>query len=156
MYFTLDPYQQSYPYPPPPGQGGYQQPGGYPPQQGGYPPQQGGYPPEQGYPPQQGYPPPQSAGAVPYPGAVLPIHGMSSDVGFINPGYPGSHPQQSGFVPLVPPQNVPYGNVPKPGGYDAEDPLGPEVKGFDFTEESIRKGFIRKVYSILSVGFGFL
>lgn len=28
--------------------------------------------------------------------------------------------------------------------------MGP-VKGFDFTEESIRKGFIRKVYSILSV-----
>lgn len=38
------------------------------------------------------------------------------------------------------------------GGYvDPENPLGPEVKGFDFTEQSVRKGFIRKVYSILSV-----
>lgn len=34
------------------------------------------------------------------------------------------------------------------GGYDPEDP---DVKGFDFTDESIRKGFIRKVYSILMV-----
>lgn len=34
------------------------------------------------------------------------------------------------------------------GGYGAEDP---EVKGFDFSDQSIRRGFIRKVYSILMV-----
>lgn len=32
--------------------------------------------------------------------------------------------------------------------YNAEDP---EVKGFDFSDKSIRRGFIRKVYSILMV-----
>lgn len=31
------------------------------------------------------------------------------------------------------------------------DPEDPDAKGFDFTDESIRKGFIRKVYSILTV-----
>lgn len=44
---------------------------------------------------------------------------------------------------MPPPAGGGYG-----GGYDPEDP---EVKGFDFTDESIRKGFIRKVYSILCV-----
>lgn len=39
--------------------------------------------------------------------------------------------------------------------YDPEDPLGPEVKGFEFTEKSIRRGFIRKVYAILSVSMIF-
>lgn len=39
-----------------------------------------------------------------------------------------------------------------PTGYGQDyDPEDPEVKGFDFTDESIRKGFIRKVYSILMV-----
>ncbi|RZC42534.1 Bax1-I domain containing protein [Asbolus verrucosus] len=33
-------------------------------------------------------------------------------------------------------------------GYAGEDP---EVKGFDFSDKSIRRGFIRKVYSILMV-----
>lgn len=62
-------------------------------------------------------------------------------------------------MPLVQPQQqpggpMPYGQMPHayPGGYvDPENPLGPEVKGFDFTEQSVRKGFIRKVYAILSV-----
>lgn len=30
------------------------------------------------------------------------------------------------------------------------DPEDPDAKGFDFTDESIRKGFIKKVYSILT------
>lgn len=76
-------------------------------------------------------------------------------IGFVNPSYPmPMQPQQqggSGFVPLV----QPYASMPEPqpyaGGYDPENPLGPEVKGFDFTEQSVRKAFIRKVYSILSV-----
>lgn len=112
------------------------------------------YPPPgaSGYP---GYPPPGQSG-YPQPNPHAGVHGESKPphVGFVNPGYP-MPPQQppygqpSGFVPLVPPQGGPYVH---PGGYiDPEDPMGPEVKGFDFTDESIRKGFIRKVYSILSV-----
>jgi len=112
---------------------GYASQPGYPPQQygkDGYPPQ--GYP-SQGY-PSQGYPP---------------------NVGFVNPGYPSAQPQPSGFVPLVPPANNPYGNAPiippqHPGAYVDPEDLS-EMKGFDFSEESIRRGFIRKVYSILSI-----
>ncbi|XP_048514241.1 protein lifeguard 2 isoform X2 [Athalia rosae] len=37
------------------------------------------------------------------------------------------------------------------GSNFAEDPLQDEIKGFDFNEQSIRRGFIRKVYSILMV-----
>lgn len=124
-------------YAPPPGmQGG----AGYPPQQGGYPPkEQGGYP-QPGY-PQPGYP---AAGGYP-PQA----------------GYSG---QQQGFAPLVPPGGVPYGHVPPAPNqhmptYQTEEPA---VKGFEFSDESIRRGFIRKVYSILTlqlsvtVGFIFL
>lgn len=102
--------------------------GGQPPS--GYP--QPGYP-QPGY-PQPGYPQPG------YPG------------GFQQPGNypPGSYPQPGGYPP-------PSGGYPQPGfvptvphaaPYDPEDP---EVKGFDFTDQSIRKGFIRKVYSILMV-----
>jgi protein lifeguard len=35
------------------------------------------------------------------------------------------------------------------------DPEDPDAKGFDFTDESIRKGFIKKVYSILTVQLSF-
>ncbi|XP_037043393.1 protein lifeguard 1-like isoform X3 [Bradysia coprophila] len=102
---------------------GYPQPG-YP--QGGYP--QGGFPPQQGYPPQPGYPQPG------YPDSGYP------QPGFQQPGYPqpGGF-QQPGFVPTVPHAGPVY------------DPEDPEVKGFDFTDQSIRKAFIRKVYSILMV-----
>lgn len=31
------------------------------------------------------------------------------------------------------------------------DPEDPDAKGFEFTDQSIRKGFIRKVFSILTV-----
>lgn len=104
--------------------------------QPGYPPQPYG---KDGYPPPQGYPP---------------------NVGFANPGYPNagypnSQPQPSGFVPLVPPANNPYGNSPNippqhPGAFVDPEDLS-QIKGFDFSEETIRRGFIRKVYSILSV-----
>lgn len=100
---------------------------GYPPAgfNAGYPPQQPGYPPQQpGYPPQQpGYPQPGG-------------------------GYPQGYPQPGM------PQGIPYGHVPpqQPGYGSYVDPEDPEdVKGFGFTDESIRKGFIRKVYSILMV-----
>ncbi|KAG5863970.1 Protein lifeguard 1, partial [Gonioctena quinquepunctata] len=54
-------------------------------------------------------------------------------------------------------QPPPYGGQSDPynagtyGGTDYEDP---EIKGFDFNDQSIRRGFIRKVYAILSVQLG--
>ncbi|XP_075169960.1 N-methyl-D-aspartate receptor-associated protein isoform X2 [Haematobia irritans] len=113
------------------GGGGYPQ-GGYPPP-GGYP--QGGYPPPGGY-PQGGYPPP---GGYPPAGGYPPPQGGYPQPGFV---------PQPGFAP--PPQND-YG-----GGY--EDPEGP--KNFSFDDQSVRRGFIRKVYMILMgqllVTFGFV
>ncbi|XP_015119928.1 protein lifeguard 1 [Diachasma alloeum] len=106
-----------------------------PPNPGYYPGQQGyPYPPQPGYPPpggefNQGYPPPPAPGFVP----------------------PGGYGQ--GQPP--PPTAAPFGGPP-PGagmygtGY-AEDPMHDEIKGFDFSEKTIRNGFIRKVYSILMV-----
>uniref|UniRef100_A0A0K8TNG4 Putative n-methyl-d-aspartate receptor glutamate-binding subunit n=1 Tax=Tabanus bromius TaxID=304241 RepID=A0A0K8TNG4_TABBR len=101
---------------------------GYPPNTG-YPqgPPQAGFMPPGGYPPQGGYP----QGGYP-PG------------GYPQGGYPGG------------PQSVPYGHVPQGPSYgtnysDPENPLDDDVKGFDFSDKSVRRGFIRKVYSILSV-----
>ncbi|XP_050300694.1 protein lifeguard 1 isoform X1 [Anthonomus grandis grandis] len=116
-------YNQT-PYP------GQQQPGynpGYPPPpqagypQGGYP--QGGYPPG-GY-PQGGYAPPPQPGFQPPPYSD-PYGGQQGE----------AHPFNSTT------------NAPGYGGYNPEDP---EIKGFDFSDQSIRRGFIRKVYSILMV-----
>lgn len=155
-FFTkTDPYGQPLPYPP---SGGFPQPPPYG-QHGGYGQPGAG----------AGYQQP------PYPpGGILPIHGGGNEaptIGFINPGYPAQpHPeggykppqqpygpgQGSGFVPLVQPQGPHFHNVPPApqqtgsGGFGAEDQ---DVKGFDFSDESIRKGFIRKVYSILTVSF---
>lgn len=101
----------------------YQNQGGYP--QGGYP--QGGYP-QGGY-PQGGYPPP---GGYP-PQSGYPPQG----------GYPGQPGFQAGYG------GAPYGEAAgyaQPPGGVGEDG---EVKGFDFTEKSIRRAFIRKVYAIL-------
>lgn len=88
----------------------------------GYPQQ--GYP--QGYPPQQAYQPQ----GYPQPGAVQP-----------------------GFAPI--PTGAPYGHIPPVANqhvpYSDGNSSDPIVKGFDFSEESIRRGFIRKVYSILTV-----
>lgn len=52
-------------------------------------------------------------------------------------------PQQNPYNPTsqsVPMQQAPY-----------IDPEDPDAKGFEFTDQSIRKGFIRKVFSILTV-----
>lgn len=110
--------------------------------------------PYQGYPSQPGYPSPQQ-GKDGYPPQGYPPQGYPPNVGFVNPGYPSGQPQPSGFVPLVHPANNPYGHMPNippqhPGAFIDPEDLS-EVKGFDFNDESIRKGFIRKVYSILSV-----
>ncbi|XP_044001569.1 protein lifeguard 1-like [Aphidius gifuensis] len=61
---------------------------------------------------------------------------MSSKQSSANDG----HPDQPGsdFVPQ-----------PSPKVYSTSDPAQNEVKGFDFTEKSIRLGFIRKVYALL-------
>jgi protein lifeguard len=68
-------------------------------------------------------------------------------VGFQTSGYPPQPtypPQQEGYSQLghMPdyPQQAPY-----------NDPEDPFAKNFDFSDESIRKGFIKKVYSILTV-----
>lgn len=124
---------------------GYPPPGGYPSQQ--YPPYPGA-PPQPGY-PQSGYPQPGYPPQTGYPGAPPPQGGYP----YSQPGYPGQEPNypgapQPGFAP---PPSGPY-------GHDApihQDMYGTpyeddqEVKGFGFTDQSVRRGFIRKVYSIL-------
>ncbi|KAK4876833.1 hypothetical protein RN001_009339 [Aquatica leii] len=101
--------------------------------------------PNQGYYGQQpgGYPVPQQ----PYPGAGYPN---------APPTYPGAVPPQG--YPAGP--GAPYGpeqqyGQPAGGGYMQQDMYGtnyPEdmdVKGFGFSDKTIRRAFIRKVYSIL-------
>lgn len=56
-----------------------------------------------------------------------------------------SPPQQSQQVYNPPQQRL---SVQQPPYMDPEDP---EAKGFEFNDQSIRKGFIRKVFSILTV-----
>uniref|UniRef100_A0A0A9YAB7 Protein lifeguard 1 n=3 Tax=Lygus hesperus TaxID=30085 RepID=A0A0A9YAB7_LYGHE len=111
--------------PPPPGfypEGSFA--GGYP---GGAPyPQQGGF--AGGYPAGGGYP-----GAAPYP----------------QPGVGGAFlGGQGGFVPKPPGYDM-GGNNYNSTGYGGED--GGGMQNFDFTDKSIRLGFIRKVYGILFV-----
>ncbi|KAH8405854.1 hypothetical protein KR215_010638 [Drosophila sulfurigaster] len=107
--------------------------GGYPPQGGGYPPQGGGYPPQGGYGggPPQGYPPYGQGG-----GQAYPQGGYGQDPYGQGPP-PGGYAPQPGFV--QPPPSAGY------GAYD--DPEQP--KNFSFDDQSIRRGFIRKVYIIL-------
>lgn len=56
---------------------------------------------------------------------------------------------QPGFAPYHghPSNNLPPSDLHVPNNTDNE----PMVKGFEFSTESIRRGFIRKVYAILSV-----
>ncbi|CAG9821594.1 unnamed protein product [Phaedon cochleariae] len=112
------------PYPADPNQAYYAGQPGYPPQQGGYPPPQGGFPPQGGYPPQQGG----------YPGPAP---------GFQPPPYASNDPYSAG-------EHVPFSSSPAGNYGGAAYPEDPEVKGFDFSDASIRRGFIRKVYAILS------
>ena len=78
-----------------------------------------------------------------------------------NPGYPGfqqappySAPPNVGFQMPSQPQGF---NVPLPTAHGAYDPNKPPyedsnfVHGMGFDDKSIRQGFIRRVYSILSV-----
>ncbi|CAG9803226.1 unnamed protein product [Chironomus riparius] len=109
---------------------------GYPP----YPPQQQpqwgqpGYQ-QPSYPPQPGFQPQPNVGFQ-----------MPGTTGFANPSYP--QPSQ----PYYPQQ---------PSGYDPSKPINPpymegddpnfNAAGMGFSDKSIRAGFIRRVYSILSV-----
>lgn len=82
-----------------------------------------------------GYPPQKMDD---YPGYV-PQAGFAPQ-----PGVPYGYPSSS-----MPPPNQQMPNFQSPGANDTE----PIVKGFEFSDESIRRGFIRKVYSILSVSW---
>lgn len=58
-----------------------------------------------------------------------------------------AYAQQPGFVPYGYASN----NVPPQDMHVPNNDTDPIVKGFEFSTETIRRGFIRKVYSILSV-----
>lgn len=101
--------------------------------QPGYPPQPGAYPPPGGHPtaPPSGYPGAAPAGYPPGPA-------------------PAGYPPGPGFQPPPYAPNDPY-SAGSYGGANYSGEEDPEVKGFDFNDASIRRGFIRKVYSILCV-----
>ncbi|KAJ9582264.1 hypothetical protein L9F63_003393 [Diploptera punctata] len=112
--------------------------------QPGYPPQSG-YPPQGGYPPQSGYPAPQGPGYPPP---------YTSSPGFVPPpaGVPYSQPAAN---PYTTPNQAMYGS-----SYGGDEPLTERVENFEFSDKSIRRGFIRKVYGILmvqlSISLGFI
>lgn len=98
----------------------------------------------------EGYEPPAAGDQKKsYPSQSAPImppvgysQGGYPQAGYPQGGYPAAgYPPQPGFAPAQPAyaQHVPIGE---------DEPI---VKGLEFSTESIRKGFIRKVYSILSV-----
>ncbi|KAF5269896.1 hypothetical protein FQR65_LT05695 [Abscondita terminalis] len=131
------------PYPPPqnPNQGyygGQPQPGGYPaPHQqppypgAGYPNAPPSYPgpvPPQGYPGGPGAPP-YGPGATPY--------GQEQHYG--QPAGGAGYMQQGERTPLSHKFDM----------YGTSYPEDPDVKGFGFSDKTIRRGFIQKVYAIL-------
>lgn len=61
--------------------------------------------------------------------------------------HPSSQQQQQAYYP--PPQQQQVNSPPQQPAY--MDPEDPEAKGFEFNDQSIRKGFIRKVFAILTV-----
>lgn len=62
----------------------------------------------------------------------------------------GYSPQQ--FSPAAQPYQGSYGTIPPPNQYVEEAYADSNnTNGFAFTDESIRRSFIRKVYSLLSV-----
>ncbi|XP_058462787.1 protein lifeguard 1 isoform X3 [Malaya genurostris] len=88
----------------------------------------------------------------PYPSQQQSHSGYNPQPGFaLQPGFT----PQPGFQ-QYPSQNPDYMGQPTmpPGNYGAYDPEDQSAKGFDFTDQSIRRGFIRKVYSILTAQLG--
>lgn len=59
-----------------------------------------------------------------------------------------AYPPQPGFAPYGSSSSMPPQDPYMPNATTDTDPM---VKGFEFSTASIRRGFIRKVYSILSV-----
>lgn len=67
------------------------------------------------------------------------------------PGYGiGFAPQQPGMQPGFHPSAF-APSAGSPDGYSPYDAESATVKGFDFNDQTIRRGFIKKVYSILTV-----
>ncbi|KAF5294603.1 hypothetical protein FQA39_LY13362 [Lamprigera yunnana] len=104
----------------------------------GYYPGQGGYPPSQQPYPGTGYPnaPPAYPGGVPQQGYPTGPYGQEQHYG--QPAG-GGYMQQGETTPLSNRFDM----------YGTNYPEDPEVKGFGFSDKSIRRGFIRKVYAIL-------
>ncbi|XP_031632621.1 protein lifeguard 1-like isoform X2 [Contarinia nasturtii] len=74
--------------------------------------------------------------------------------GYPQPGYPQPGYPQPGYPqPGYPQPGYPQSNYP-PQSEGFESSGGGEAKGFEFNDASIRRGFIRKVYGILSVQLG--
>lgn len=99
------------------------------------PPGPGGYPGQQGYPQYPGNPPPAD---------------VYNQYGYQQP-FNERPPPPPGFIPPTAPQGGQIFSAHRTM-YDsnqAEDPSEIGIKGFDFNDKSIRRGFIRKVYSIL-------
>ncbi|KDR15304.1 hypothetical protein L798_10741, partial [Zootermopsis nevadensis] len=83
-----------------------------------------------------------------------------------NQSYPPPYTTTPGFV-VPPPSAPPYGQVPVGSGqpygttpnqqamygasYGGDEPLTESVENFEFSDKTIRRGFIRKVYGILMV-----
>ncbi|EAA44040.2 AGAP005528-PB [Anopheles gambiae str. PEST] len=67
------------------------------------------------------------------------------------PGYGiGFAPQQAGMQPGFHPSAF-APSAGSPDGYSPYDAESATVKGFDFNDQTIRRGFIKKVYSILTL-----
>lgn len=91
-----------------------------------------------------------------YYGAQLPYPTQPAYPAGPNQGYPPPYTATPGFV-VPPPSAPPYGQVPlgtgQPygttnqqamyGSYVPDDPLTDRVESFNFTDKSIRRGFIR-------------
>jgi len=117
-----------------------------------------------GYPTQDviGQQPPPYPGGVGYPfpapgvaGMANPGYGMPPTTGFAGYGVPGQGVGLAGPPPMgfhIPPaaQPSPADDGPKYSGGESGSSYG-DINGFDFSEKSIRRAFIRKVYGILSV-----
>lgn len=65
--------------------------------------------------------------------------------------YPPNQQQPQAYYPPAQTHQNPYNPPQQPLNMQHADPEDPEAKGFEFNDQSIRKGFIRKVFSILTV-----
>lgn len=84
-------------------------------------------------------------------GPYAPPPEMQGGGDYKGPGGPSSA-QQAGFVPYA---TYASPSLPPTDMHVPNTDSDPIVKGFQFSDETIRKGFIRKVYSILSVNIIF-